>query len=77
MRMCGVGDHLRSRSGGHEILAEHTRHTVDLLLDRSRLLAERVAAGQAAVVGLCYSLADGTARLVAARGLDMPVALAR
>ncbi|WP_251096529.1 carbonic anhydrase [Streptomyces sp. Caat 7-52] len=59
-----------------EILAEHIRHTVDLLLDRSRLLAERVAAGQAAVVGLCYSLADGNARLVAARGLDLPVASA-
>ncbi|MGW1910476.1 carbonic anhydrase [Streptomyces sp. NPDC002076] len=62
------------RLSAEEILAEHIRHTVDLLLDRSRLLAERVAAGQAAVVGLCYSLADGTARLVAARGLDMSVA---
>jgi carbonic anhydrase len=56
-----------------EILAEHIGHTVNLLLDRSRLLAERVDAGEAAVVGLCYSLADGTARLVAARGLDAPV----
>ncbi|MEU9480919.1 carbonic anhydrase [Streptomyces sp. NPDC048191] len=62
------------RVSGEEILAEHVRHTVDLLLDRSRLLAERVAAGHAAVVGLCYSLADGTARLVAAHGLDMPAA---
>ncbi|MBL1110099.1 carbonic anhydrase [Streptomyces sp. 5-8] len=64
------------RVSADEILAEHIRHTVDLLLDRSRLLAERVAAGQAAVVGLCYSLADGNARLVAARGLDLPVASA-
>lgn len=71
---------LAARAAGRvkteEILAEHIRHTVDLLLDRSRLLAERVAAGQAAVVGLCYGLADGTARLVAARGLDVPVASA-
>lgn len=64
------------RTKTEEILAEHIRHTVDLLLDRSRFLAERVAAGQAAVVGMCYSLADGAARLVAARGWDVPVASA-
>jgi len=54
-----------------EILAEHVRHTVDLLLDRSRVLADRVGTGQAAVVGLCYRLADGSARVVVARGLDV------
>ncbi|MFE9677043.1 carbonic anhydrase [Streptomyces sp. NPDC006259] len=57
-----------------EILAEHIRHTVDLLLDRSRVLAEKVAAGQAAVVGLCYRLADGSAQVVASRGLETHVA---
>ncbi|MFF3146030.1 carbonic anhydrase, partial [Streptomyces sp. NPDC057927] len=56
-----------------EILAVHVGHTVDLLLDRSRLLAEKVADGQAAVVGLCYRLADGSAQLVASRGLDAAV----
>ncbi|MFB7508087.1 carbonic anhydrase [Streptomyces broussonetiae] len=61
---------------GEEILDEHIRHTVDLLLDRSRLLAEKVAAGHAAVVGLCYGLADATARLVGTRGLDAPVTTA-
>ncbi|MCX4817899.1 carbonic anhydrase [Streptomyces sp. NBC_01239] len=65
---------LAARAAGHvepeEILVEHIRHTVDLLLDRSRVLAEKVAAGQAAVVGLCYRLADGSAQLVASRGLD-------
>ncbi|MER5201324.1 carbonic anhydrase [Streptomyces sp. NPDC002884] len=68
---------LAARAAGRvepeEILAEHIRHTVDLLLDRSRVLAERVAAGQAAVVGLCYRLADGSAQLVASRGLDAAV----
>ncbi|MFF7680356.1 carbonic anhydrase [Actinacidiphila glaucinigra] len=68
---------LAARAAGRvepeEILAEHVRHTVDLLLDRSRVLAEKVAAGQAAVVGLCYRLADGSAKLVAARGLDVAV----
>ncbi|WP_433463528.1 carbonic anhydrase [Spirillospora sp. CA-128828] len=66
---------LAARAAGYvkaeEILDEHIRHTVDLLLDRSRLLAEQVAAGRAAVVGLCYGLADGTARLVAAHGLEV------
>ncbi|MEU6331858.1 carbonic anhydrase [Streptomyces sp. NPDC047049] len=65
---------LAARAAGRvepeEILAEHIRHTVDLLLDRSRVLAEKVAAGQVAVVGLCYRLADGRAELVASRGLD-------
>ncbi|OLZ62779.1 carbonic anhydrase [Streptomyces sp. IMTB 2501] len=68
---------LAARAAGQvepeEILAEHIRHTVDLLLDRSRVLAEKVAAGQAAVVGLCYRLADGSAQLVASRGLDAAV----
>jgi carbonic anhydrase len=66
---------LSARAAGRvepqEILAEHVRHTADLLLDRSRVLAEKVAAGQAAVVGLCYRLADGSAELVAAHGLDV------
>ncbi|CAM5719400.1 carbonic anhydrase [Streptomyces canarius] len=68
---------LAARAAGRvepdQILAEHIRHTVDLLLDRSRVLAEKVAAGQAAVVGLCYRLADGSAQLVASHGLDAVV----
>ncbi|MFG2858741.1 carbonic anhydrase [Streptomyces mirabilis] len=68
---------LAARAAGRvepeEILAEHVGHTVDLLLDRSRVLAEKVADGQAAVVGLCYRLADGSAQLVASRGLDAAV----
>ncbi|MER7987916.1 carbonic anhydrase [Streptomyces noursei] len=64
---------LAARAAGRvrpgEILAEHVGHTVDLLLNRSRALAQRVADGRAAVVGLSYRLADGGADLVAARGL--------
>ncbi|GHJ47064.1 carbonic anhydrase [Catellatospora sp. TT07R-123] len=66
---------LAARAAGRfepdEILAEHIRHTVELILDRSRVLSERVEAGNAAVVGLCYRLADGSAQVVAARGLDL------
>ncbi|MEU9554109.1 carbonic anhydrase [Streptomyces fumanus] len=67
---------LAARAAGHDsaeaALDEHIRQTVDLLLDRSRALADRVAAGRTAVVGLGYALADGRARLVASRGLDLP-----
>ncbi|GGR58110.1 MULTISPECIES: carbonic anhydrase [Streptomyces] len=61
------------RESAEQILAEHIEHTVDLLLERSRVLAERVADGRLGVVGLSYRLADGSAQLVAARGLDVPV----
>jgi carbonic anhydrase len=66
---------LAARSAGltqdSDIIAEHTRHTVDLLLDRSRVLAEQVEAGRTAVVGLSYRLADGSAHLVTTRGLEV------
>lgn len=61
------------RETAEEILAEHIEHTVDLLLERSRVLAEAVAVGRLAVVGLSYRLADGSAQLVASRGLDAAV----
>ncbi|MFI7674163.1 carbonic anhydrase [Actinophytocola sp. NPDC049390] len=66
---------LAARAAGRmtpdEILAEHVAHSVDLLLDRSRVLADQVEFGHVAVVGLRYSLADGSAEIVAARGLDV------
>jgi carbonic anhydrase len=49
-----------------DIVDEHIRHTVDLLLDRSPALL----GGQTAVVGLSYHLDDGRVRLVTSRGLD-------
>ncbi|MER8237477.1 carbonic anhydrase [Streptomyces sp. NPDC094049] len=58
------------RESAEEILAEHIEHTMDLLLERSRVLADAVTAGRTAVVGLSYRLADGSAQLVATRGLD-------
>ncbi|MEV7027022.1 carbonic anhydrase [Kitasatospora sp. NPDC093558] len=50
------------------IVDEHIRQSVDLLLERSQLLASRVAAGTVGVVGLSYRLTDGQARTVATRG---------
>ncbi|MGW0970015.1 carbonic anhydrase [Streptomyces sp. NPDC002516] len=68
---------LAARAAGRdtpeEILAEHIEHTVDLLLERSRVLADAVADGRLAVVGLSYRLSDGSAQLVATRGLDATV----
>ncbi|WP_424216249.1 carbonic anhydrase (plasmid) [Streptomyces sp. BI20] len=51
-----------------DIVDEHIRHTVDRLLERSRLLSEQVDSGQIAVVGLGYALAGGDARVVTTRG---------
>lgn len=58
------------RNQAEEILAARVEHTVHLLLERSRVLAERVASGRLGVVGLSYRLADGSAQLVASRGLE-------
>ncbi|MFF7183326.1 carbonic anhydrase [Streptomyces sp. NPDC008121] len=60
------------RESAEEILAEHIEHTVDLLLERSRILADAVAEGRLGMVGLSYRLADGSAQLVASRGLEVP-----
>ena len=58
---------LAVRAAGHredgDFIAGHIRHTVGLL-DRSSVLADAVGAGQAAVVGLSYGQADGSAHLV-------------
>ncbi|MEU9865855.1 carbonic anhydrase [Streptomyces sp. NPDC047971] len=53
-----------------DIIDTHIRHTADLLMERSRVLAAQVASGEVAVVGLGYQLADGNARLVTSHGLD-------
>ncbi|MFB7475193.1 carbonic anhydrase [Kitasatospora sp. NPDC056184] len=67
---------LAARAAGHtdnaDFIDTHIEHTVDLLLERSRALAQAVEAGTAAVIGLSYRLADGTAHLVTAHGLEAP-----
>ncbi len=50
------------------VVTEHVRHTVRLLIERSRVLAEAVDAGEVAVVGLFYQLVDGRTRLVEVAG---------
>ncbi|MGW2960866.1 hypothetical protein ACWDGI_20685 [Streptomyces sp. NPDC001220] len=65
------------RERPEEILAEHRRHTVELLLERSRVPAERASAGRLAPVGLSYRLADGSAQPVASHGLSRAAAPTR
>ncbi|MFD7904048.1 carbonic anhydrase [Kitasatospora sp. NPDC059722] len=50
------------------IVDEHIRQSVDLLLERSQVLAAKVAEGSVGVVGLSYRLTDGQARMVATHG---------
>ncbi|MFE6782000.1 carbonic anhydrase [Streptomyces sp. NPDC057680] len=51
-----------------DIIDEHIRHTVDLMLERSRLLSDQVASGDIAIVGLGYALTEGNARIVTTHG---------
>jgi carbonic anhydrase len=63
---------LAARQAGHlgtdDIEIEHVRQTGLLLLERSRVVAEAVAEGRLAVVGMVYDLAEGEARIVGATG---------
>jgi carbonic anhydrase len=46
------------------VVAENVRQTVRLLVERSPLVAEAVAAGRCAVVGLVYDLVEGRVRMI-------------
>lgn len=48
---------------------EHIRYTAELLVRRSAVIAEGLAAGRCAVVGLSYRLSEGSIRRVIAHGL--------
>lgn len=50
------------------IVAEHVKQTVHLIEQRSRVVAERVADGRLAIVGLVYKLAEGNAHVVSMLG---------
>jgi len=61
------------RTTVNEVVAEHTRQTAQLLSDRSRAIAERIADGRCAVVAMEYTLAEGEARLLTTIGDVAPV----
>ncbi|HEY1488724.1 MAG TPA: carbonic anhydrase [Micromonosporaceae bacterium] len=53
-------------------VAEHVRYTVDLLAERSAVIADRLADGRLGIVGLTYRLAEGSVHPVAAVGVQSP-----
>lgn len=63
---------LAARAAGYtedrDFVAEQIRHTVRLMLERSRTLSDLVAEGGVAVVGLAYRLLDGTAEVITVNG---------
>jgi len=63
--------HTAGMTTADEIEAEHVRHTLRLLTERSSLIGDRVASGRLAVVGATYTLGDGRARIVDSVGLDL------
>ena len=62
--------HRAGKTTADEIEAEHVRHTLRLLTERSSLVADRIASGRLAVVGAAYTLGDGRARIIDSVGLD-------
>lgn len=52
----------------NEMVVEHTKQTSQRLVDSSRVISDAVDKGQAAVIGLKYSLVEGRAKLVSGIG---------
>jgi carbonic anhydrase len=50
-------------------VSEHVRYTVELLTQRSTVIAGRLAEGKLGVVGLSYGLADGSVERVCGLGV--------
>lgn len=48
---------------------EHIRYTTELLVERSSLIADRLAEGRLGVVGLSYRLAEGSVQRVSGHGV--------
>jgi carbonic anhydrase len=65
--LLGVKD--EDLSSGEIAVEEHIRHTTELLVERSPLIAARVTSGACGVIGLSYRLSDGTVKRVAAIGV--------
>ncbi|MEV5737648.1 hypothetical protein [Streptomyces sp. NPDC052292] len=67
---------LTARSAGastdDDFVDAHVRATTALLVVRSGVVADKLAAGQVAVVGLSYRLAEGRVYVVFAQGRALP-----
>lgn len=72
--LVGVRD--RALADPDVAVREHIRYTVDLLAERSGVIAERLADGRLGLAGLAYRLAEGSVRLISSRGLPDPARVA-
>jgi carbonic anhydrase len=52
----------------NDMVVEHVKQTSQRLVDSSRVISDAIEKGQAAVIGLSYSLAEGHAELVSGIG---------
>jgi carbonic anhydrase len=59
----------RALADGDVAVNEHVRYTVELLAQRSTVIAERLADGRLGVAGLSYGLANGRVEQVCALGV--------
>ncbi|MBM7366021.1 carbonic anhydrase [Gordonia hydrophobica] len=55
-------------TGYYEFVGRHVQETVELLVERSRIIADRIEDGRLAIVGLTYHLEDGKVEFVNAIG---------
>lgn len=60
--------HRKGAENVDDVVAEHVKQTVHLIEQRSRVIAERVADGRLAIIGLVYKLAEGNAHVVSMLG---------
>jgi len=56
-------------AGSEAAVMEHVRYTVELLVQRSAVIAERLADGRCGVIGLTYRLAEGSVRRINGHGV--------
>jgi carbonic anhydrase len=60
----------RALADGSEVaVSEHVRYTVELLAQRSTVIAERIADGRLRVAGLSYGLDNGRVNQVCTLGV--------
>lgn len=67
-----IASYRRGSTTTDEVEAEHVRQTVQLIRERSRIIAERIDDGRLAILGLTYALAQGRARVVGHLGALNP-----
>ncbi|GIG56258.1 carbonic anhydrase [Longispora fulva] len=61
--------HEEAMADSEAAVEEHVRYTVEMLTQRSTVIAERLAQGRVGVIGLSYRLAEGSVRRVAGHGV--------